>query len=139
MLENALIETGIALMILIGTFFGFLSSIGFLRLPDIYNRAHALSKSSTLAVLFVLLGTFLFFLFVEGYFSIKLFLGIFFVFLTAPVSSHVICRAAYRTKVPLAEVSIRDDLKEAIEEYEVIKEEQEYGLLGDNGETSHNN
>jgi multicomponent Na+:H+ antiporter subunit G len=108
---NNLIEFGIAIMILIGTIFGFLSAIGFIRLPDIYNRAHALSKSSTLGVLFVLLGTFLFFIFAEGYFSIKLFLGIFFVFLTAPVSSHVTLRAAYRSKVPMAEISVRDDLK----------------------------
>jgi len=108
---NNLIELGIAIIILIGTVFGFLSAIGFIRLPDVYNRAHALSKSSTLGVLFVLLGTFLFFIFAEGYFSIKLFLGIFFVFLTAPVSSHVTLRAAYRSKVPMAEISVRDDLK----------------------------
>ncbi|NLM21074.1 MAG: Na+/H+ antiporter subunit G [Peptococcaceae bacterium] len=111
MSANNLIELGIAIIILIGTVFGFLSAIGFIRLPDVYNRAHALSKSSTLGVLFVLLGTFLFFIFAEGYFSIKLFLGIFFVFLTAPVSSHVTLRAAYRSKVPMAEISVRDDLK----------------------------
>ena len=98
-----------------GTIFGSLSTIGFIRLPDVYNRAHALAKSSTLGVLFVLLGTFLFFLFVEDYFSIKLFLGIFFVFLTSPVSSHVICRSAYRAHVPLAKASVRDDLKEVLE------------------------
>jgi multicomponent Na+:H+ antiporter subunit G len=109
-----LIELGIAVIIFIGTFFGSLSAIGFIRLPDVYNRAHALAKSATLGVLFVLLGTFLFFLFVERYFSIKLFLGIFFVFLTNPVTSHVICRSAYRSGVELAEVSVKDDLKEAL-------------------------
>ena len=102
-----LIELSIAIIILIGTVFGFLGAIGFLRLPDVYNRAHALSKSATLGVLFVLLGTFLFFLFAENYFSIKLFLGIFFVFLTSPVSSHVICRA---------KESVRDDLQEVLDE-----------------------
>lgn len=110
-----LIELGVALIILMGTIFGFLSSIGFIRLPDVYNRSHALAKSSTLSVLFVLLGTFLFFISIERYFSIKLFLGIFFVFLTAPVATHVICRSAYRSKVELAKVSVHDDLKEAIE------------------------
>lgn len=90
----------------------FISTIGFIRLPDVYNRAHALSKSSTLGVLFVLLGTFLFFVFMENYFSIKLFLGIFFVFLTTPVSAHVICRSAYRAGVPLAPISVQDDLRD---------------------------
>lgn len=117
MSEINLIELGIAIMVLVGTIFGFISSIGFIRLPDIYNRTHALSKSSTLSVLFVLLGTFLFFVMVEGYFSIKLFLGIFFVFLTAPVSTHVICRSAYRCHVELAPESVQDDLKAFIDEY----------------------
>lgn len=111
---SSLIELSIAIIIFIGTVVGFLGAIGFLRLPDVYNRAHALAKSATLGVLFVLLGTFLFFLFAEGYFSIKLFLGIFFVFLTSPVSSHVICRAAYRSKLALAKESVRDDLQEAL-------------------------
>ncbi|NLJ76357.1 MAG: Na+/H+ antiporter subunit G [Peptococcaceae bacterium] len=111
---NNPIELSIAVVILMGTIFGFLGSIGFIRLPDVYNRAHALAKSSTLGVLFVLVGTFLFFLF-EGHFSIKLFLGIFFVFLTSPVSTHLICRSAYHSHVELAKESVRDDLREALE------------------------
>lgn len=105
--------TGI--LILFGTIFTFLSAVGLIRLPDVYNRAHAASKSATLGVLFTLLGTFLFFLIEEGHFSTKLFLGIFFVFITAPVSAHMICRSAYRSKVDMAPVSIRDDLKEYID------------------------
>lgn len=101
-----------ALMILIGAIFSFISAIGLIRLPDVYTRAHASSKSSTLGVMFVLLGAFMFFLIGEQYFSTKLFLGIFFVFLTAPVSAHMICRCAYRSQVKMAETSIRDDLAE---------------------------
>jgi len=100
-----------ALLILIGTFFSFLSAIGLIRLPDVYTRSHAASKSSTLGVLCTLVGTFLYFLITDGYFSIRLLLGIFFVFLTAPVAAHMICRAAYRSNVKLAEVSVQDELK----------------------------
>lgn len=99
------------LFILVGTLFSFLSAVGLVRLPDVYTRSHAASKSSTLGVLFTLVGTFLFFLMEEGYFSIRLFLGIFFVFLTAPVAAHVISRSAYRSKVELAKESVQDDLK----------------------------
>lgn len=102
-------------LILIGTIFSFLSAVGLVRLPDVYTRAHAASKSTTLGVLFTLVGTFLFFVIDQGFFSIRLFLGIFFVFLTAPVAAHVIVRSSYRSKVKLAEESIQDDLKEAIE------------------------
>jgi multicomponent Na+:H+ antiporter subunit G len=108
---NIQIELISVLLILLGTIFSFLSAIGLIRLPDIYTRAHALSKGSTMGVLFILVGTFVFFI-MEGYFSIRLFLGIFFVFLTAPVAGHVIVRAAHRSNVELAEQSVQDDLKE---------------------------
>jgi len=110
-----LIELVAVFLILVGTIVSFLSAIGFIRLPDLYTRAHALSKGSTMGVLFILVGTFIFFL-MEGFFSIRLFLGIFFVFLTAPVSAHVIVRAAYRSNVPLAKESVKDDLKEVFQE-----------------------
>lgn len=100
----------VALTILLGAVFSLITAIGLIRLPDVYTRAHAASKSSTLGVLFVLLGTFLFFLIEEQYFSTKLLLGILFVFITAPVSAHMICRCAYRSKVELAKTSARDDL-----------------------------
>ncbi|RTR26722.1 Na+/H+ antiporter subunit G [Robertmurraya yapensis] len=102
------------LLILIGTFFSFLSAIGLVRLPDVYTRSHAASKSTTIGVLFILVGTFFFFLLEEHYFSIRLFLGIFFVFLTAPVASHVLIRSAYRSGAQLAQESVQDDLKEVL-------------------------
>jgi multicomponent Na+:H+ antiporter subunit G len=101
-----------ALFILAGSIIVFVSAIGILRLPDVYTRSHAASKSSTLGVLSTLVGTLLYFLISEGYFSIRLILGIFFVFLTAPVAAHLIARSAYRNGVPLTEKSIEDDLKE---------------------------
>lgn len=100
-----------AACILLGTFLTLLSGVGLIRLPDVYTRSHAASKSTTLGVLSILLGAFLFFWIDEGYVSIRLLLGIFFVFLTAPVAGHIICRAAYRSNVKLAERTVRDDLK----------------------------
>ena len=116
-----LIELVAVLLILAGTIVSFLSAIGLIRLPDIYTRSHALSKGSTMGVLFILIGTFLFFI-MEGFFSIRLFLGIFFVFLTAPVAAHVVVRAAYRSNVPLAKESVKDDLKEVYKEEGIIHE-----------------
>lgn len=110
---NALSEVIAAIFILTGTLASFLSSIGLIRLPDVYTRVHAASKSSTLGVLFTLVGTFLFFFLSEGYFSVRLFLGIFFVFLTAPVSAHLIARASLVTKVKMAESS-EDGFREVV-------------------------
>ncbi|MBU8880394.1 monovalent cation/H(+) antiporter subunit G [Bacillus sp. FJAT-29790] len=112
MSENIYSEIIVAIFLLIGTIFSFLSAIGLIRLPDVYTRAHAVSKSASLGVLCTLFGAFLFFLIADGYFSIRLILGIFFVFLTSPVVAHLLNRAAYRSNVELAKESVQDDLKE---------------------------
>ncbi|MFF2092720.1 Na+/H+ antiporter subunit G [Paenibacillus sp. NPDC058174] len=114
-----------AVLILIGAIFSLISAIGIVRLPDVYTRSHAASKSSTLGVLCALLGTLLYFIISDGFFSIRLILGIFFVFLTAPVAAHVITRAAYRDKVPLAEQSVQDELQDYYRENEIVEVEVE--------------
>lgn len=101
-------------MILLGSVMAVISAIGILRLPDVYTRSHAATKSSTLAVLLSLTGTFIYFWASEGFISVRLLLGIIFVFLTAPVAGHLITRAAYRSNVKLAATSTEDALKEVI-------------------------
>lgn len=98
-------------LILIGSIMAVISAIGILRLPDVYTRSHAATKSSTLAVLLSLSGTFIYFWASENFISVRLLLGITFVFLTAPVSGHLITRAAYRSNVKLANASTEDALE----------------------------
>ncbi|WP_427846162.1 Na+/H+ antiporter subunit G [Desulfitobacterium dichloroeliminans] len=107
-------EVLVSVMIILGGLVALISAIGALRFPDVYTRSHAASKSSALGVLLVLIGVFLYFAFVDGYISIRLLLGIFFVFLTAPVGAHVICRAAYRSGVKMAGDNPHDELKEVL-------------------------
>lgn len=103
-----------ALLILAGAIMSVISVFGLIRLPDVYTRSHAATKSSTLAVLLTLLGAFVYFWAVEHFVSVRLLLGIFFVFLTAPVAGHLLVRAAYRSKVELADISGTDDLYEVL-------------------------
>jgi multicomponent Na+:H+ antiporter subunit G len=124
-----------AILILLGAVFSLISAIGNIRLPDVYTRSHAASKSSTLGVLCALVGTLLYFLIAEGYFSIRLILGIFFVFLTAPVAAHVICRAAYRHCVPLAEGTVEDELREYYKPAEDFEGEDQVEAQGNEMET----
>jgi multicomponent Na+:H+ antiporter subunit G len=107
----SLSEIIISIFIIIGTFFIISSVIGILRFPDLYTRLHAASKSGTLGVASILIGSFLYFLYSEHIVSGKLLLGIVFVLLTAPVASHMLARAAYRSGVPMWEKSVQDDLK----------------------------
>ncbi|MDO7269750.1 Na+/H+ antiporter subunit G [Shouchella clausii] len=103
-----------SILIIVGAIMSVISAIGIIRLPDVYTRSHAGTKSATLAVLLTLTGCFIYFWLADAYISIRLILGIVFVFLTAPVAGHLITRAAYRSKVPLAEESVEDELKEVL-------------------------
>lgn len=106
-----MIEWMAVIMILVASIVAVLSAIGMIRLPDVYTRSHAATKSATLSVLMCLMGAFIHFWLTDGYISIRLLLGIMFVFITAPVAGHLICRAAYRSRVPLADESEEDELK----------------------------
>ena len=106
-----LIELMAALFILFGSIVSVISAFGMIRLPDVYTRSHAATKSATLSVLLCLFGSFVYFWIHDGFVSIRLILGIIFVFITAPVAGHLVCRAAYRSRVPLAEGSGDDALK----------------------------
>jgi multicomponent Na+:H+ antiporter subunit G len=104
----------ISFLLLFGVFFIFSSSVGLLRLPDVYTRSHAASKGATLGIASLLLGTFIYFIFFEGELSSSLILGIIFVFLTLPVSGHMIARAAYNSGIPLWEKSVKNELEKEI-------------------------
>ncbi len=105
----------IILLISVGTVFTIVAVIGVLRLPDIYTRSHAATKSVTFGVLCILTGTFLYFWIIEGDFNIKLLLGVLFLFFTAPVGGHVIARAAYISGVKPSRMTGKDELEKVIE------------------------
>lgn len=102
--------------ILSGVIFTMVTTIGILRLPDVYTRAHAASKSATLGVMCILLGVLLHFWINEGHFSIKLLLGIAFMFITSPIGGHLMGRAAYISGVKPTSLTVGDDLKAVIDE-----------------------
>ncbi|MGJ9459065.1 Na+/H+ antiporter subunit G [Oceanobacillus sp. CF4.6] len=110
-----MIEFIAALFMLIGAIMAVISAIGIIRFPDVYTRSHAGTKSSTLAVLLTLSGAFLYFAVEQGFYSVRLLLGIVFVFLTAPVAGHLITRAAYTAGVGMADSTVEDELKDVME------------------------
>lgn len=110
-MDNQWIEIIGGIVAIAGSLFLLLGSIGLLRMPDAYNRIQAGTKASTLGTILSLSG--LFFIF-PGWFG-KLLILILFVMITNPISSHVLARAAYYTKVPLTKITKVDKLKEALE------------------------
>lgn len=105
----------IILTISVGVIFTVVTVVGILRLPDVYTRAHAASKSATMGVLSILLGVFLYMWLIDGHFSVNLLLGIAFLFITAPIGGHLMARAAYISGVKPTELTVGDDLAEVVE------------------------
>lgn len=113
---NVIINILIVVPIIVGTIFTIVTMVGILRLPDVYTRAHAASKSATLGVLSILLGVFFHFWLNEGHFSIQLLLGIAFLFITSPIGGHLMGRAAYMSGIKPTDMTVGDDLEKAVEE-----------------------
>ncbi len=86
-----------ALLLLLGAVMALIGSIGLARLPDIFTRLHGPAKATTLGVGSILLGSILFFSARQGL-SLHEVLVTLFLFLTAPVSAHLIARAALQRR-----------------------------------------
>jgi len=92
------VRTGLTIgLVIVGLFFLFVGAVGLLRLPNVYNRMHATSKSTTLGAAGIFLAAFVHFG-PQGAGLISL-VGILFLFLTAPTGAHMISRAAQRMGV----------------------------------------
>lgn len=75
-----------------GGFFCIVGSIGLLRMPDFYTRAHATSITETLGAGLILLG-----LLLQAGFTLvaaKLVMIGLFIFFTSPTATHALTRAA---------------------------------------------
>ncbi|WP_311171322.1 monovalent cation/H(+) antiporter subunit G [Halobellus ordinarius] len=80
-----------------GTFFAFVAVVGIIRLPDLYTRAHATSKSDTLGILLTLGGVAL--VFGADLAVLKTVLLALLLFVTNPTAAHAITRAAYDQEI----------------------------------------
>lgn len=89
-----LIDILVAALLLGGSLFALLGAVGLYRLPDFYTRLHAPTKASTLGVGGVVLGSLLYFSSNGQGVSLHEVLITLFLFITAPVSAHLLAKAA---------------------------------------------
>lgn len=95
--SNIIQASIVTALIVLGSFFLLVGTIGLLRLPDVYNRMHATSKATTLGVASLFLAGFVYFdAQAAGLTSL---VGIVFLFLTAPTGAHMISRSAQKMGV----------------------------------------
>jgi multicomponent Na+:H+ antiporter subunit G len=76
-----------------GLFFLLVGTIGILRFPDLYTRAHSAAKCDTLGAILCLFALMLYSGF--NFSSLKLLLTIVFLWITAPTATHLIAKAYY--------------------------------------------
>jgi len=110
-----------AIMLLMGSFSLLISAIGLLRMPDVYNRVQTGTKASTLGAIvsFLGIGLLKYQEWGDGNWLGRVLILIIFILLTNPVSSHVLMRAAYFTKVSLSKKTVVDKLKEDMDNNKV--------------------
>ncbi|MDT8364733.1 MAG: Na+/H+ antiporter subunit G [Nitrosomonas sp.] len=89
-----MLEFLISLLIIIGAVFAFIGSLGLARLRDFYTRLHGPTKATTLGVGSLLIASALYFSLIEQSISLHEVLVALFLFMTAPVSAHMLAKAA---------------------------------------------
>lgn len=86
-------EGAVLLFATIGVAFMCISAVGIVRLPDVYTRMHAAGKAASLGVSCVLVAASLFY----PDYLLRMILLIVLFFVTGPIATTTMARAAYRT------------------------------------------
>ena len=86
-------EMAVSALILIGAIFLLVGSFGLAKLPDMMRRLHGPSKSTTLGIGSLLIASMLHFAMASGHVSFHELLITIFLFLTAPVTAHMLAKA----------------------------------------------
>ena len=90
---NLVLELLVCALLLTGAAFALVGSWGLLKLSDFFKRLHGPTKASTLGVGGVLLASMLWQA-MQGEPSLRELLITLFIFMTAPVSAHLMAKAA---------------------------------------------
>ncbi|MFO7908461.1 monovalent cation/H(+) antiporter subunit G [Vreelandella aquamarina] len=96
-------------LIIAGSLFMLLASIGILRLPDLLTRMHATTKAAALGVMLIMVAAAMHF--AETSIVARALAIVVFILMTAPVAAHVIGRAGYFVGSKLWSGTVKDELR----------------------------
>jgi multicomponent Na+:H+ antiporter subunit G len=107
------LDLAAAVLLVLGGVLSLAAGVGLVRFPDALSRLHAATKPQVLGLVFVILAIAL----ASRNWSTILALApvLLFQMLTAPISAHMVGRAAYRTENFREDLLVADDLHDAIE------------------------
>lgn len=94
------LEILLSLLVLSGAIFTFIGSLGLVRFKDFYTRLHGPTKATTLGVGCLLVASSLFFSLATDSLSLHEILVTIFLFITAPISAHLLAKAALHRQLP---------------------------------------
>jgi multicomponent K+:H+ antiporter subunit G len=97
---SGVVEILLSLLVLAGAGFTFIGSLGLVRLRDFYTRLHGPTKATTLGVGCLLIASSLFFSLTTDSLSLHEILVSLFLFITAPISAHLLAKAALYRRLP---------------------------------------
>lgn len=109
---SALYDILVGVMLIVGALFALVGSVGMLRLQDVYMRMHAASKAGTLGSGMMLLALAVYAHEVDV--VTRAIAGVVFFLLTAPVSAHLLARAAYIAGYRPCAMTKIDELKDEV-------------------------
>lgn len=87
-------EVVVSILLVVGGAFALIGSIGLARFPDVYTRLHGPTKATTLGVGSLVLASAIWLSSQGDSVSLREILIAGFLFLTAPVSAHLLAKAA---------------------------------------------
>jgi multicomponent K+:H+ antiporter subunit G len=91
---SAVLDTVLAILLVVGCFFTLLGAIALLKLRDFFQRVHGPAKASTLGVGCILVASIVYHAVNGSGVHPREILITVFLFLTAPISAHLMSRAA---------------------------------------------
>jgi len=94
------VEVLLSFLVLAGGIFTFIGSLGLARFRDFYTRLHGPTKATTLGVGCLLIASSLFFSLTTDSISLHEILVTLFLFITAPISAHLLAKAALHRQLP---------------------------------------
>lgn len=97
---NTSTEFLLSALVLIGAAFTFVGSLGLVRFKDFYTRLHAPTKATTLGVGCLLIASSVYFSTTGEALSLHEVLVSVFLFITAPISAHLLAKAALHLALP---------------------------------------
>lgn len=95
----AMLDYLLSFLILTGAVFTFIGSLGLARLRDFYTRLHGPTKATTLGVGSLLIASAIYFSTRGTGVSLHEVLVTLFLFITAPVSAHLLAKAALHLRL----------------------------------------